>query len=87
VRYRRLFLSDNPVLRGSDIGPRVRKAEMLTTREVAAYIALRPATLKFWRTRREKKGPPYYRLHRAAIRYRMKDLERWLREHRIETKG
>lgn len=52
--------------------------EMLTTKQAAAYINLRPATLEAWRCRGG--GPVFIKLGKAC-RYRMSSLEEFLRNH------
>lgn len=52
---------------------------MLTDRELAAMLAVKPATLRVWRWR--KKGPPWVKVERS-VRYRLEDVERWIEERR-----
>jgi hypothetical protein len=40
-------------------------------------------TLRAWR--REKKGPPFFRIGRS-IRYSTRDLDAWLAKHRVEPR-
>ncbi|HEV2499278.1 MAG TPA: helix-turn-helix domain-containing protein [Terriglobia bacterium] len=58
---------------------------LLDTEHAAEFVGLSPATLKWWRTRNRKCGPPYFRLHKNAIRYSRADLEVWLRERRVRN--
>jgi predicted DNA-binding transcriptional regulator AlpA len=52
--------------------------ELLTGREVAAILKLKPQTMIEWR--RENRGPRWVRLGQKAIRYRRDDLEAWIAE-------
>lgn len=54
----------------------------LTTAEAAAFLGLEPETLEAWR--RRGGGPPYVKYGdspRAAVRYRLRDLEAYQAEH------
>jgi hypothetical protein len=61
---------------------------MLTPEELAARIGVAVGTLQNWRTRRncgEEIGPPFVKLgarrsRKAAVRYRIVDVEAWERE-------
>lgn len=55
---------------------------LLTTAEAAEYLGLKPATLETWRW--AGKGPSYLKLHGASVRYRRRDLERWVEEQQRE---
>lgn len=56
------------------ISQEVKKAELLTTEEVAALIKVSPATLVDWR--HEQKGPRYYKMGRE-VRYKLSDIIKW----------
>jgi predicted DNA-binding transcriptional regulator AlpA len=49
---------------------------LLTEKDVAATLGLKPATLRNWRVRGE--GPRFVRLSRRAIRYRRADVDEWV---------
>jgi predicted DNA-binding transcriptional regulator AlpA len=51
---------------------------LLTTSELAQVFRLAPATLKDWRCRRGM-GPRFIKVGRA-VRYRMRDVETWLKK-------
>lgn len=57
---------------------------LMNTKEAAAYLGLSSATLRFWRVRKHRSGPAYYKLHKGAVRYSCEDLEGWLRDLRVE---
>lgn len=50
--------------------------QVFRTVAAALYVALSPATLEKMRTRGD--GPPYVRLGRRAVGYRVEDLDSWL---------
>ena len=52
--------------------------ELLTTRDAARVLGMRPSALESWRWKGE--GPPHVRLTARAIRYRREDLERFIAE-------
>lgn len=54
---------------------------LLTEREAAEFLAVSPATLNAWRTRRQ--GPRYIKLGRA-VRYQQADLAAWLESRTID---
>lgn len=54
---------------------------LLSTLEAAAFLGLKPQTLRKWRW--EGDSPPYIRLGkgtRSRPKYRREDLEKWLQE-------
>lgn len=56
----------------------------LTTRQAAAYLAVTPRLLVRWR--RDRVGPPWFRLpNTLAVRYRRESLDQWMSER--ETIG
>ena len=50
-------------------------AELATPEEVAAYLHVKPGTLRVWVHR--KKGPPYVKVEGRRL-YRWSDVEKWL---------
>lgn len=48
---------------------------LLTTEDLATYLAVPVATIYRWRTLEE--GPPAFRVGRG-LRYRLADVDRWL---------
>ena len=52
--------------------------DMLTTKQVAAWLGLSATTLEIWRT--EGRGPPFVRLSPRMVRYRRSDVQAWLTE-------
>lgn len=50
----------------------------LTEEQLAKRLGLTWGTVKGWRHR--GRGPDYYRVGPRAIRYRVEDVERWLKE-------
>lgn len=57
----------------------------LTTDEAARYLEVSAVTLKRWRAIRT--GPPYLRVGQRKIRYRVEDLDSWLREQMNGSPG
>jgi predicted site-specific integrase-resolvase len=55
--------------------------KVLTEKEAANHLGLAVQTLRNWR--HQRKGPPYLKISRA-VRYNSDDLEKYLRQHRIE---
>jgi len=58
--------------------------ELLTTAEAAAYMRISPHTLHFWRSRKQRCGPRYLKVHAHAVRYRLFDVEVWLESRLVE---
>lgn len=54
---------------------------LLSTKEAAEFIGIKPATLEHWRW--ENVGPPYLKVGRA-VRYRKLDLILWLEGQQVE---
>ncbi len=52
--------------------------QLFTTAEAAAYLSMNAYTLEFWRTRKQRCGPVYLRIHSHCIRYRLADLDAFL---------
>jgi len=50
--------------------------DLITTERAAAHLGLRPKTLEFWRY--QGVGPPWLRISRRCVPYRLRDLELWL---------
>ena len=50
--------------------------ELLTTKEAATFLKLKPRTLAKWRC--AKVGPPYCYAGKGYIRYRLADLHNWI---------
>ena len=56
---------------------RVSPSKLLTRREAAAYLGLKPQTLAAWAVT-GRYGLPMTRVGRS-VRYRLADLEKWLK--------
>jgi predicted DNA-binding transcriptional regulator AlpA len=54
--------------------------ELLTDAQIAEEKGLKRRTLQKWRG--EGKGPPFVKLE-GLVRYRRRDLDRWIAESRI----
>ncbi|MEJ2860553.1 helix-turn-helix transcriptional regulator [Actinomycetospora flava] len=70
----------------TDAGPLER---LLTSREVSEIIGVPDNTLRDWRC--DAVGPPFIRIGRGGrnqpVRYRLRDLERWLDERTVRTEA
>ena len=51
-------------------------SDLLRSREAAERLRLSHRTLDRWRTSGD--GPPFVRLGKKAVAYRLADLEKWL---------
>ncbi|MFD0687365.1 helix-turn-helix domain-containing protein [Actinomadura fibrosa] len=54
-----------------------------TTEELADLIGVDPSTLRRWRTARPMQGPPVVKMSGSVARYSSRDVETWLRSHRM----
>lgn len=59
-------------------------AGWLTNDQAAAYIGVKAKTLQVWRSRDKDRGPVYHK-HFRMVRYRVADLDAWLREREEEA--
>ena len=55
---------------------------LLTQKELARILHIRERTTETWRLRGE--GPPFVRISRRCVRYRVADVRRWVSE-RVKT--
>jgi len=71
------------------IGP-VQGEHLLTTAEAAKFLAIPPATLRFWRVRSYRAGPDFIKVERS-VRYTRQDLLSYVSRKRVRiaqpTKG
>ncbi|RYG88776.1 DNA-binding protein [bacterium] len=58
------------------------RSAVMNTREAAVYLGLSKSTLEKMRTQRDD-GPPFVRLGRGAVRYRVRDLDDHLAEQAL----
>jgi predicted DNA-binding transcriptional regulator AlpA len=56
--------------------------ELLTERQVAQLLQIKAATLRKWRW--EGRGPSYLKLAGSAVRYRRRDVDRFIAETAVE---
>lgn len=62
---------------------------LLTVNEVAWFLRISSGTLKFWRVRSHRSGPPFIRLggrRSGPVRYSLAAVRRYLVERTIPTK-
>ncbi len=60
-----------------------RTAELMTQSEVATLLNVSERTLESWRARRV--GPKFVSYSVRCVRYRLADVQEWLRQHEVET--
>jgi len=58
-------------------------AKLLTPKEAAEFLRVPEGTLAQWRSQR--RGPPYLKLERRLVRYRLANLQAWLARRTVET--
>jgi len=61
-------------------------APLLSIKEAADYLRLPKRTLDLWREKGKDRGPRFYRLGKQ-VRYRVEDLDAWLKARAVEPKG
>jgi hypothetical protein len=59
--------------------------ELLTQSQVATLLNVSEGTLESWRARRL--GPKFISYSARCVRYRLADVQEWLRQHEVETAG
>jgi predicted DNA-binding transcriptional regulator AlpA len=59
--------------------------ELLNTAKAAAFLTLKKSTLESWRYQRE--GPPFVKLGKRCVRYRLSELEKWLTRNQIHPRN
>jgi hypothetical protein len=68
------------VSRRKFLPPKAGGDRLMTTRELADFLRVSPATLKWWRLKRHRRGPRFLRLSRGTVRYHPADVKVWLEE-------
>lgn len=65
--------------------PNETNQEFRHSREAAAFLGLKPQTLRVWRVRGH--GPAYVRMggRFGRVLYRQVDLDEWVREHTFRS--
>lgn len=56
---------------------------MMSNQEAAAYLGIKPDTLRKWRVR--CMGPAYHRYGAGRTFYRKEDLDEWLKDKRHQN--
>lgn len=74
--------------RGQGPGVRISRslfggADLLTEGETAQFLRVRPDTLRYWRKRSQRRGPPFVKIERRPVRYRLADLEVYLKRRTV----
>ncbi len=63
-------------------------SRLLTAEEVARILGLSEGTLKCWRVRRRRDGPPFVKLGsrpRGRVRYRLEDIMAYIEQGRRDV--
>lgn len=55
--------------------------QLLTTEQAAKYVGVRPKQMQGWR--HDKTGPRFIRLNSKTVRYRMTDLDEWVKSKQV----
>jgi hypothetical protein len=71
-------------MKDADKGKKATAPVYLNDRDAAAFIAMRPQTLRNWR--QDNKGPPYIKVGRA-VRYSVVDLIAYMEAHKVKPYG
>jgi len=73
-----------PRMRGTED---IREIEpLLDEYEVADLLGIKLGTLRFWRRKQERRGPPFVKVG-SLVRYRPEDLQKYLSEHSVRTRA
>jgi predicted DNA-binding transcriptional regulator AlpA len=57
---------------------------LLTEKEAAEFLGIKPATLHFWRKTAARRGPSFIKIG-WLVRYRLADLETYLKERTVQS--
>lgn len=61
-----------------------QSGDVLLRREAAAQVLnTTPGTLAVWACKRQ--GPPFLKIGKRAVRYRLSDLQEWLKSCEVKT--
>ena len=60
------------------------KDQFYDTSQAAHYLGYSPSALEMWRC--ECRGPNYYKMS-GRVRYRISDLDAWMENGLVETRG
>lgn len=58
--------------------------QWFSTDELAKLIGVDSSTLRRWRTSKPAQGPAFVRFTSKVTKYSARDVETWLRAHRID---
>lgn len=58
--------------------------QFLTAKQTARLIGVTYRILTYWR--KQKRGPGYYKFG-TMIRYKIYDINKWLKSHRVKPEG
>lgn len=57
-------------------------SQLLKEQGAASFLGVQVRTLQSWRYL--GKGPPFLRISKKAVRYKIEDLVSWIEKHRVE---
>jgi predicted DNA-binding transcriptional regulator AlpA len=57
--------------------------ELLTPAEAARFLRLSTETLKYWRKSAQRRGPPFVKIERRPVRYRLAALEAYIKRRTV----
>ncbi|MCB1352648.1 MAG: helix-turn-helix domain-containing protein [Rhodobacteraceae bacterium] len=66
--------------------PAQKEDQFLDTANAAHYLGYSASTLEWWRTLSPRRGPRYYKMA-GRVRYRQSDLDAWMENGLVETRG
>lgn len=58
---------------------------LLNEFEASELLGIKVGTLRYWRRRKQQRELPFVKLG-ALVRYRLRDLERYLRKHTVKPR-
>jgi hypothetical protein len=61
--------------------------DLLTECETAQFLRVSPDTLRYWRRKALRRGPNYVKIERRLVRYRLKDLETYLKRRTVRRRA
>ena len=67
--------------------PRNSGGGLLTPAEAADFLHISVETVKWWRKSTERRGPSYVRIWSRIVRYRLADLNAFIRKRLVRARG
>jgi predicted DNA-binding transcriptional regulator AlpA len=60
---------------------------LLTESETAQILRVKSSTLRYWRKTAQHRGPNYVKIESRLVRYRLTDLEAYLKRRTVRAKA